>query len=404
MKKRIVVVGGGYGGLKAAMLIEKDLPSSWELILVDRKEKHELVTELHRVASGTLPAERVSIPFKIIIEGKNVQFIKGNVDKVETDEHQVAIADKKLRYDALVLAPGSTTEFFDIKGAKDFSMQLKSIDDSLSIREKAEKCFQRKLKGARKGVIVVGAGLTGMEVAGYLGSMALKIAKRKQIVFTSRPVTLIEAQDKVLQSENISRFLRRKAVKILQTNGVQVKTGTAIQNCMKSKIELDDGRTMPYSVLIWTAGVRAAPLLQRSGISVDSSGRAFVKPTLQTPEHPEVFVLGDAAHITSKNGETVPPSAQIALQEAEIISKNVIRSLKGARDKNLRKFKPDYLGKFIALGNGQAVGYIRNHEIYGHSPRQIKEAVLARYLFNTGLNPFVTFMPLGIPLEALFKL
>jgi NADH dehydrogenase len=331
-RKQVVVVGGGFGGLWAVRAL-KSAPV--DITLIDQCNHHLFQPLLYQVATAGLAAPSIAAPLRHILRKQdNVTVLMGTVQSVELPARQVYLGEEAIEYDFLVVATGATHAYFGHDDWVQHAPGLKTLNDALTIRARVLTAFERaevetdpRLREAWLTFAVIGAGPTGVELAGTLAEIArhtLSPEFRRSDPRQAR-VLLIEAGSRVLAS--FAPDMSAKASAQLARLGVTVRTGKPVTALGRDHVDLGDERIATRTIL-WAAGVAASPLGRKLGTPLDRTGRVIVQPDLSVPGHPEVFVVGDLAAITS-NGRAVPGIAPAAKQMGTYAATCIADSLAG---------------------------------------------------------------------------
>jgi len=331
--KRIVIIGGGFGGLYAAKALRR---APVQITLVDRRNYHLFQPLLYQVATAALNPSDIAAPIRSVLrKQENVSVILGDATSIDLNRKLIQLADGELAYDILIIATGATHSYFGHAEWEENAPGLKTIEDALEIRrrvllafEAAEREDDHERQRAWLNFVVVGGGPTGVELAGALSEIARQTMLRdfRRINPSSARVILIEGMDRVLPP--YPPDLSAKAAAQLQSLGVEVMTKTTVTRV--SDHEVAAGETIiPTRTVLWAAGVQASPLARSLGAPLDRAGRVLVAPDLSVPGHPEVFVIGDLAAVTQSDGKPVPGVAPAAIQEGQHTAKNITRMLNG---------------------------------------------------------------------------
>jgi len=392
MSKHIVILGAGYGGVLAAQTVRKYMNKSQaKVTVVNQYPTHQIITELHRLAGGTLPEEAVAIPLSDLFKGYDVDLKIAKVNSFSVEDKKVNLSDNTtLTYDALVVSLGSQTGFFGIPGLEENSMVLKSVDDANKIFAHIEskiKAFA-KTKNAADGTIVIGGGgLTGVELVGEIVDNFPAIAQKHGVNFADLKIKLVEAGPKILPV--LPDNLIERATESLAKRGVEFITGTPVTGVVGNKIELKTGETIEANTLVWTGGVAALPVVAESGLECDR-GKAAVNEFLQAKQHADVFVVGDAAlAFPEEGGRPYAPTAQNAWQMGELVGYNLYAYFNNLQ---MNKFNPVNSGTLASLGRKDAVATVgaNNTQFKGLPATLMKEASNVRYLAH--IHTLKTFL------------
>lgn len=325
-EKKVVIVGGGFGGLYAAKAMRR-LPV--RLTVVDRYNYHLFQPLLYQVATGGLSPGDVASPLRGIVgRQKNTWVLQANVVDIDTKLRQVVLADGVLPYDVLVVATGVKHSYFGHEEWSEDAPGLKTIDDALEIRrrvftafEKAERESDPVRRQMWQTFVLVGAGPTGVELAGALGELANRTLRDdfKNIDPTETRILLVEGGGRVLPTYPTQ--LSAKAAAAVTRLGVTICTNTLVTRIDGHEVTLKEEaqeETIRAGTILWAAGVQASPLgrilAEKTGAEMDRSGRVIVQPDLTLPNHPDIFVIGDLAHFAHQTGQPLPGVAQVAMQ------------------------------------------------------------------------------------------
>jgi NADH dehydrogenase len=325
-EKRVVIIGGGFGGLYAAKTLAK---TNVSITLVDRRNYHLFQPLLYQVATAALNPSDIAAPIRAVLrKQKNVSVIMGEATAIDLDRRIVQMADGALAYDLLVIATGATHSYFGHPEWEADAPGLKTIEDALEIRRRVLRAFEAaeretvpERQQAWLNFVIVGGGPTGVELAGALSEIARQTMIRdfRRINPSSARVILIEGMNRVLPP--YPPVLSEKAAAQLRSLGVEVMTDKIVTSITDHDVRVGDA-IIPTRTVLWAAGVQASPLARTLGCPLDRAGRVVVEPDLSVPGHPEAFVIGDLAAV-----KDVPGVAPAAIQEATHTAKNIARIL-----------------------------------------------------------------------------
>lgn len=364
-EKRIVIVGGGFGGLNAARAFRR---ARVRVTLIDRRNYHLFQPLLYQVATAALNPSDVASPIRRILRGQaNVEVLLAEARSIDLDGRAVVLADGRIPYDYLIVATGATHSYFGRDEWSVFAPGLKSIEDALHIRRRVLFAFEaaeRETEPSRRGswltFVVIGGGPTGVELAGALIEIARhSLAKDfRHIDPTQARVILLEGTPRILPVyvEDLSARARTQ----LEGLGVEVRTEALATSIDAEGVCLGSERIAARTVL-WAAGVAASPLGRALGAPVDRAGRVRVNPDLTLPGHSEVFVIGDLA-VLEQDGKPVPGVAPAAIQEAGHAASNVLRALRG---EPLKPFHYCDKGSLATIGRAAGVAQIGRLRLSG---------------------------------------
>jgi NADH dehydrogenase len=340
---RVVIVGGGFGGLYAARELSRS--PGVDVTLVDRRNFHLFQPLLYQVATGALSPGEIASPLRSIFrKHRNVTVLLGEAEAIDVEARRIVLSDGgPIDYDTLIVATGARFSYFGHDGWARFAPGLKSIDDALDIRRRiliAFEAAEREADPERRvewmTFVVVGGGPTGVELAGALGEIANDTLKRDFRAINPRDarILLVEALDRVLPTYPLDRS--ESARRQLERLGVTVRTKTPVVDIDDRSVAVKvEGGTerIPARTVLWAAGVLvttfAHAVAEATHAPADKAGRIIVGPDLTVPGHPEIFVIGDAAVQPWKEGRPVPGVAQGAIQPGRYAGRTVLRRLRG---------------------------------------------------------------------------
>jgi NADH:quinone reductase (non-electrogenic) len=364
-KPRVVVVGGGFGGLLAARKLAH-YPVS--VVLIDRKNHHTFQPLLYQVATAGLSPGEIAAPIRWILRGRNVEVLLGEVREFDLDRRLVKLPELDVPYDYLVVAAGASHAYFGHDEWEPLAPGLKTIEDALEIRRRVLLAFELAERRAASGegqaqldFVVVGGGPTGVELAGTLAEIARNVlAHEFHAIDPKRTrIVLLEGGPRVLPA--YPEDLSRSAEEQLRHLGVEVHTSTMVTGVEPSAVMVGQTR-VPATVILWAAGVAASPLGRKLDAPVDRAGRVLVNPDLSIPGHPEVFVIGDLAALKDEKGKWLPGVAPVAIQEGKAVARTIARDLKGEPRKNFHYFDK---GSLATIGRSAGIAQFGKVHISG---------------------------------------
>ncbi len=359
MTPTVVVVGAGFGGLRAARALRR---APVQVVLVDRNNYHLFQPLLYQVATAGLEPEEIAKPARAILRGqKNFDFRMVDVTRVDFAAKRLETSGGPMNYDVLVLAPGGETNFFGLESMQRHGLGLKDIPDAIEIRNHVLTCFEQAMlepdaerRRALLTFIVVGGGPTGVEIAGALSELIRLVLVKDypRLNIKDVRILLLEATDRLLAA--MPERLREAAGKTLWRKYVEVRFGAVVADYDGQRLRLKSGEVVPAQTVIWAAGVRASPLNATLGLPAARQGRIPVEPTLQVTGHPEVFIIGDAAYL-EQDGEPLPMVAPVAIQMGQSVARNIARQLRG---QPLAPFRYRDQGTLATIGRNAAVANV----------------------------------------------
>ena len=374
MEHRLVIIGGGFGGLYAAQSLKN---AALEVTLIDRRNFHLFQPLLYQVATGWLsPANIASTLRAVLKRQKNARVLLGEAIDIDVNKRQVMLANGRVDYDTLIVATGSRHHYFGNDHWEALAPGLKTIEDATEMRRRIFLAFEAAEREADPmrvrallTFIIVGGGPTGVELAGALGEIARDtlINDFRSIDPADARILLIEAADRTLTTYPAE--LSKKAEKFLSRVGVSVRANTIVTAIEHDAVITKRGKSVeriPCHTVLWAAGVRASflgeILSEKTGAKLDRSGRVLVEPDLSLLNHPEIFVIGDLANYRQPTGQPLPGLAPVAMQEGEYVARLLRNRLEG---KTTAPFRYKDRGNMAIVGRGSAVAYIGRVQLAG---------------------------------------
>jgi NADH:ubiquinone reductase (H+-translocating) len=355
-RPKVVIVGAGFGGIEAATALSR---VAVDVILLDRQNHHCFQPLLYQVATAALSPAEIAWPIRHMLrQQRNATVFMTEAEAVDLTGRFVETSAGPISYDYLVVATGATHSYFGHDDWAKFAPGLKRIEDATRIRRSILLAFeQAELAGndaERERLltfVIVGGGATGVEMAGAIAEIARQTLANdfRRIDPRNSRIILLEAGPRVIPtlSEDLSQYAERALTRM----GVDVRTSTRVIGCDACGVDADHGR-IDASTIIWAAGVVASPAASWLGAAHDRAGRVLVRPDLSVPDHPEVFVIGDAAAIHGDDGEPVPGVAPAAKQMGNYVGRLIAARLAG---KSLPAFRYRNLGELATIGRRAAV-------------------------------------------------
>ncbi|MEO0803774.1 MAG: NAD(P)/FAD-dependent oxidoreductase [Cyanobacteria bacterium J06642_2] len=374
---RVTIVGGGFGGLYAA----KELGSSpYHVTLLDRRNFHLFQPLLYQVATGGLSAGDISSPLRAVLnQHKNVQVLMGEMRDIDPDRKRIILTDGELSYDTAIVATGTRHHYFGNDDWEERAPSMKTIEDALEVRrrifsafEAAEKETDPVKRQAWLTFVVVGAGPTGVELAGALAELAhgTLVDDFRSINTSDARIILLEGADRVLPPYPID--LSERATRSLETLGVEIRTSTFVTQINDDAVRFRSGDregNIATRTTLWAAGVKASKIgrviAERTGVEIDRTGRVMVAPDLSIPEYPDLFVIGDLAHYAHQDeGKPLPGLAPVAMQQGRYVARLLQQRWKG---KTPSSFHYAHQGSLAVIGRHAAVADLGRLKIAGWS-------------------------------------
>ncbi len=382
---RIVIVGGGFAGLNAARALRR---APVQVTLIDRRNFHLFQPLLYQVATGGLSPANIAAPLRSILRRqKNVEILLGEVIDIDPAQRRVMLRDGEVPFDTLIAAAGARHSYFGHDEWERFAPGLKTIEDATSIRRKILMAFEAAERetdpAARRALmtfVIVGAGPTGVEMAGALAEIARYTMKHefRRIDPSEATFLLVDVADNVLPV--YTPKLREKAARSLERLGVTIRTRTKVVDIQAGQITLQRVaaagemaaansptlETIATHTVHWAAGVQASSLAgviaERTGAHQERNGKIAVEPDLSVKNHPEIFVLGDMAQLAGADGKPLPGMAPVAIQQGKYAAQLILQRLKGGK---LPPFCYRDYGTMATIGRSAAVAMIFGMQLSG---------------------------------------
>lgn len=364
-RHRVVVIGGGFGGLYAVQALRS---APVDVTLVDRRNHHLFQPLLYQVATGGLSPANIASPLRYILRRqKNANVLLDEARGLDAKNRTVRLIARDLPYDSLIVAAGATNNYFGNDAWEMHAPGLKSIEEATDIRrrvlsafEEAERESDPQRVRALLTFVVIGAGATGVELAGAIAELARHTLRRdfRTIDPTHARILLIDMADRVLPT--YPPVLSYKAQAALEQLGASVRTGVKVTFIAPERVEIENeqgaAETIPAHTTLWAAGVAASGMGRAvsaaTGAQTDRSGRVVVHPDLTLPDHPEIFVIGDLAWCDDGSGRALPGIAPVAMQQGRYVARLIRARL---RRKSLPPFAYKHRGSMATIGRAAAV-------------------------------------------------
>lgn len=373
-RPRVVIVGGGFGGLYTAQQLRN---ADVDITLIDRRNFHLFQPLLYQVATGGLSPANIAAPLRAILKKQqNARVLLGDVTTIDVPAKEIHAGHERIPYDFLVVAAGARHQYFGHHEWEPNAPGLKTLEDAVEIRrrvlfafEAAEREPHPEHRVAWMTFVVIGAGPTGVELAGAVGELAAHTLRGNFRLIDSRTakVLLLEGTDRVLPT--FAPKLSAKAAQALDHIGVTVRTGTMVTNVCADSVTYKTGdkvETIAAKTVLWAAGVLASPLAiqlaKATGAQLDKSKRIIVDSDLSLPGHPEILVIGDMAHFPADNGQSLPGVAPVAIQQGCHAAKVIRARLQG---KPAEPFRYVDKGSLAVIGRSAAVADLGWFKISG---------------------------------------
>jgi len=386
--KKIVILGGGYAGVTAAVGLRG---IQAEVTLINKHSYHHLTTLLHQPAVGRRNYGDISIDLKQILPPQ-IKFVRGTVEGIEPDKKSVSIKTRgrrlRVNYDFLVVALGWEPQFFDIPGLKEGSLTLQDLNTSRLVKDRIEESLvafdENPDERWRTNFVIGGGGLTGVELAGELVESLPFLTRSFDLSPADFSMVIIEGNATLLSG--LDPWIIESTTEYLKTCGVKILTGVRITSVQDHTINLSDGSTVEAGIIFWTGGVRANAVLEKTAFVLGRGGRMEVNSFLQAKNYPEIFAGGDCALSVDANGRPLPPTAWLAVQHGRTIAANIFRLLKG---QELRAGEITAPALILSIGRRKALGIVFGRRLTGAFAGFVKDILAFRHIYNIGGLPLV---------------
>ncbi len=359
-KPRVVILGGGFGGLSLA----EALGQRADITVVDRNNYQTFLPLLYQVATAGIAADHIAYPIRGALRKFGGRFHMASPLSIDHKNKTVKLdSSEVIPFDHLVIAMGSVTADFGIPGVFEFGLGMKSIHESLVIRSEIMRRYEdlcRFRDDTRLKIVIVGGGPTGVEMAGALGELIKGPLKSDQAEAASKiDVYLVEAGTRVLPM--FDQSLTNKAQNELEKLGVNLLLKTSVKSLESGLISFADGTSMRADIMVWAAGITSSPAIY--DLSVPTEGfRLKTEPTMQITNYPNIWAVGDCAGALGSNGRFLPQVAPVAMQEGRFVAEQIIRASKG---QELKKFIYKDKGSMATIGRHKAIIQVKKFKISG---------------------------------------
>lgn len=403
-KKRVLVLGAGAAGVTAALELRKasaHLPGL-HIALVDQRDYHHPLPFIWHVVSGSLEPNHIRFPLGVLLNRKgaagHVQFRQSKVQGIDVQKKVVSIDDGELEWDYLVVALGSTTNFFGMTDVEENSLKFKSLEDAVRIHNHIVDNYEAALREEDEQrrhelltFVVVGGGPTGIELVASLQDFVRKaLARYYPSLMPHTRVLLVEAQDALLSG--LGPKVSHPAINRLHSRGIEVLLKTRISKAWPGGVQTADGQTIATNTVIWVAGVEPVAAVGALPFEKAKDGRVIVNQYLEVPESPGVYVIGDCAYVLQKGGSRpYPPTQQVAERQGPVCARNIVRAMRG---ESQHPFGYRFKGQVVYMGRNAAVAQLGNRVFDGFAA-----ALLRRFFY---LWVFISY--LGLTTEFRRKL
>jgi len=396
-KKRVLILGAGAAGIGAALELKKTSAGApgLEVTLVDQRNYHHPLPFIWHVASGSVEPNHISFPLHALLRRRGaegpVKFRQSRVQGIDVEKKVVSTDTGKLEWDYLVVALGSTTNFFGMAEVEENSLSFKSLRDAVNIHNRILDNYEAALRERNEErrrefltFVVVGGGPTGIELAAAIQDFVRKALIRDYPSLMSQTrVLLVEAQDALLSG--LGAEVSELAISRLRYRGIKVLLKTRISKAWSAGVQTADGQTIPTRTVIWVAGVKPVDVVESLPFEKAKGGRIVVNQYMEVSESPGVYVLGDCAYLLQENGSVpYPPTQQVAMRQGPACARNIVRAM---RNQDQLPFRYKFKGQVVYMGRNVVVAQLGNRVFDGFA------AALLRRVYY--LWVFISY--LGLP-------
>ena len=373
--KRVLILGAGAAGLGVALELKKASAGvpGLEVTLVDQRNYHHPLPFIWQVMSGSVEPSHISFPLHALLRRRgaegSVKFRQSRVQGIDVEKKVVSTDTGKLKWDYLVVALGSTTNFFGMADVEENSLSFKSLGDAVNIHNRILGNYEAALLERNEQrqrelltFVVVGGGPTGIELAAAIQDFVRKALVRDYPSLMSQTrLLLVEAQDALLSG--MKAKMSELAISRLRSRGIEVLLKTRITKVLSGGIQTADGQTIPTCTVIWVAGVKPVAVVESLPFNKAKGGRIIVNQYLEVPESPGVYVLGDCAYSLQEHGSVpYPPTQQVAMRQGPACARNIVRTMRG---EDQLPFRYKFKGQVIYMGRNLVLAQLGNRVFDG---------------------------------------
>jgi len=383
--KKILIIGAGYGGLRALEHLAKN--PTFSVTLIDKNPYHYMQTESYGYIAGRFDISDIAIDLASFVDGfsDNVTFIKDKALHIDKENKTLQLENQTLHYDYAIIAVGAETNFFSfIEGAKEHTHGVKSIQRAFEFRQAFEKRLYLKLEDKKLNrdgdlhIAVAGAGLSGVEIAAEMAHTLKRYHKILSKESIELKISLIDAAPTILPG--MDKYIIKKTEKRLASLGVKTYTQAFIQSIDSRKITYKDGSSLAFDFIIYTAGIKASVFAENLACERNRLEQIIPDAFLRLQHAKDIYVIGDCAQITDASGRLLPPTAQIAEKSAEYVANSILQC---ECNETSEPFNAKVDGIFVALGGKYAVGVLFKHiKVSGFLAYTLKKALTRFYRFG----------------------
>lgn len=397
-RPKIVILGAGYGGIITTKRLEKLLKSGEaDITLINKHDYHYITTQLHKTIAGTAVDRQIAMSISELINPERTTFKKGTVKSVDITNKFVNLAGgEEIEYDYLLMALGFEVETYGIQGVKENAFEIRSFRSSKILYHhiiKQLNLYKEDQDPSRLTFVVAGGGFTGIEMLGEFADGLPKLCKEYGVPFEKVRIVAVEAAPSVIP------FFPRQSIEyttdVLEKQNIELYMGKKILECTSDKIVLEDQLEIPTKTLIWSCGVKGNSIVENCGLPL-VKGKIPVDSYLRAKNKKEIFSIGDCSLFMKDEKNALPPTAQVALQQADVCAQNIVATIRGEK---LTPFVYHHKGSVASIGSMAAVGKVGNFRLSGLFGAFMKQVIEARYLFNLGGVSLIMKQHFGVSRE-----
>lgn len=392
-KKHIVIVGGGFAGVRAALDLSRRVSDEYRIILVDRNSYHSPYAMLYEAAAAYISGDKktdfnavraaITIPFHLIIRGHDITFVKGSFEEIDLVDRRIHIDGYRIPYEYALIALGSATNYFQVPGLRDNSYPLKSLDDAQNLRNALEELFIRTSPHEPIDIVVGGGGFTGVEAAGEMVALLRNLSRKYKRLERLATLTVVEAAGTILPGAH-PRLVQRATAR-LEKIGVRLLLEHPVQSFQDGRLMLASGLSLSCSLLVWTAGISIPFAAGKIPDVAREKGYLVTDEFLRIPNHPEVYFAGDLVYCMDKRNQcSVAATAQRAISHGELVAENIYRDTQGLP---LHEYEPQTPAFVVPIGGKYATADLWGFRFSGFFAWALK--LLIEYMYLISILSFV---------------
>ena len=380
-RKHIVILGAGVAGIRFVLDFEPKVKNfdDVKITMLDQFDYHQYIHKLHEVAGGRTEPKDIAIPIEWIIRNKKIEFFQAKVKSIDVEKKTVRTDKRTIQYDILVVALGSQTCYYGIKGLEENSLGMKSIEEAYIIRKRVEEIFA-STKDRKKPLtfMIGGGGFTGVELAGEFAEWFPRLAEKYEITPQNIRLIMVEALETVLP--NWDPKVIEHSMKILRNKGVELMLGQTIAGADDGGLTLKNGERINVDLSIWTGGIEGVLLCP--SLDYGKSRRVLISNICAAINFPNVYVIGDLSYLSdASTKKSIAPNAHVAMEQASFLAKNLYAHLVGKSQNN---FIPKHVGEVVSIGREDAVGRLWGIELKGWIGKIAKRMIHLGYVYTIG--------------------